>query len=52
MQDLIGQKRNGKEWTEKDYQQWRLNQMGRGARLEALRDKLAERATEAKEVAL
>lgn len=52
MQDLVGQKRNGKEWTEKDYQQWRLNQMGRGARLEALRDKLAERATEAKEVAL
>lgn len=52
MKDLIGQKRNGKEWTEKDYQQWRLNQMGRGARLEALRDKLAERATEAKEVAL
>lgn len=52
MQDLIGQKRNGKEWTEKDYQQWRLNQMGRGTRLEALRDKLAERATEAKEVAL
>jgi hypothetical protein len=52
MQDLIGQKRNGKEWTEKDYQQWRLNQMGRGARLEALRDKLAERATEAKGAAL
>lgn len=52
MKDLIGQKRNGKEWTEKDYQQWRLNQMGRGARLEALRDKLAERATEAKEIAL
>ena len=52
MQDLIGQKRNGKEWTEKDYQQWRLNQMGRGKRLETLRDKLAERATEAKEVAL
>ena len=25
MQDLIGQKRNGKEWTEKDYQQWRRN---------------------------
>lgn len=52
MKDLIGQKRNGKEWTEKDYQQWRMNQMGRGARLEALRDKLAERATEAKELAL
>lgn len=52
MQDLIGQKRNGKEWTEKDYQQWRLNQMGRGKRLETLRDKLAERATEAKEVAI
>lgn len=52
MKDLIGQKRNGKEWTEKDYQQWRLNQMGRGKRLETLRDKLAERATEAKEVAL
>lgn len=52
MKNLIGTVQNGKEWTEQDYRQWRLNQMGRGARLEALRDKLARRMTDAKEVAI
>ena len=40
------------EWTESDYKQWRMAQIGRGARLEALRDKLAQRMTEAKETAI
>lgn len=39
------------EITEQQYKQWRLNQMGRGERFEALRDALAERMTEANEVA-
>lgn len=52
MQKLIGTIQNGKEWTEKDYQQWRLNQIARGARMNALRDKLAKRATEARETAI
>ncbi len=52
MQKLIGTIVNGKEWTEEDYKQWRLAQMGRGERFEALRDKLAERLTNANEVAL
>lgn len=51
MKVLIGQQRNGKTWTEEDYKQWRLNQIGRGKRLEALRDKLAKRMTDAREVA-
>ena len=51
MKKLIGQIVNGKEWTEKDYLQWRLNQIGRGKRFEALRDKIAERMTEANEIA-
>lgn len=52
MKKLIGTVRNGKEWTESDYRQWRMAQIGRGARLEALRDKLAQRMTEAKETAI
>lgn len=52
MQKLIGTIVNGKEWTEEDYKQWRLAQMGRGQRFEALRDKLAERLTNANEVAI
>lgn len=52
MQSLIGSTVNGKEWTERDYKQWRLNQIGRGKRLEALRDKLAERVTQANETAV
>ena len=39
------------EMTKADYQQWRLTQMGRGQRFEALRDKVAERYTQANEVA-
>ena len=34
MRELIGQTVNGKEWTEQDYKQWRLNQIGRGERFE------------------
>lgn len=52
MQKLIGTVVNGREWTEEDYKQWRLAQMGRGQRFEALRDKLAERLTNANEVAI
>ena len=51
MRELIGQTVNGKEWTEQDYKQWRLNQIGRGKRFETLRDQLAERMTKANEVA-
>ena len=35
------------EITEEYYKQWRLNQIGRGRRFEDLRDKLAERFTDA-----
>lgn len=52
MKSLIGTVQNGKEWTEEDYKQWRLNQIGRGRRFEALRDRIAERMTEANEVAI
>lgn len=52
MKDLIGTAVNGKEWTEQDYKQWRLAQIGRGKRFEALRDKVAERMTKANEVAV
>lgn len=47
---LIGTIVNGKKYTEQDYKQWRLTQIGRGKRLEALRDRLAERMTRANEV--
>lgn len=47
---LIGTIVNGREYTEKDYQQWRLAQIGRGKRFEALRDRIAERMTNANEV--
>ena len=40
MKALIGMVQNGKEWTEQDYKLWRLNQIGRGRRYEALREKL------------
>lgn len=49
---LIGAMVNGKEYTEADYKQWRLTQIGRGERFEALRDKMAERMTRANEVAI
>lgn len=48
---LIGTIVNGREYTEKDYQQWRLAQIGRGRRFEALRDRIAERMRTAKDVA-
>lgn len=51
MRALIGTIQNGKEWTEQDYKQWRLAQIGRGRRFEAMRDKVARRATDANEVA-
>ena len=40
------------EITQEHYLQWRLNQIGRGARFEALRDLMAERYTQANEVAV
>lgn len=52
MRSLIGSEVNGKEWTKEDYKKWRLNQIGRGKRMEALRDKIAERVTEANETAV
>ena len=52
MKELIGTVVNGKEWTERDYKQGRLAQIGRGKRFEAMRDKLAERMTKANEVAI
>jgi len=47
---LIGTIVNGREYTVEDYKQWRLAQIGRGKRFEALRDRLAERHTRANEV--
>ena len=52
MKALIGTVQNGKEWTEQDYKLWRLNQIGRGRRYEALRDKIANRYTDANAVAI
>lgn len=48
MQDMLQAGKIDKE----AYKQWRLNQIGRGRRFEQLRDKLAERATHANEVAV
>lgn len=48
---LIGTIVNGREYTEQDYKQWRMAQIGRGKRFEALRDRMAERMTNANEVA-
>ena len=42
---------NAGEMTQVEYTQWRLTQIGRGQRFEALRDKVAERYTQANEVA-
>ena len=39
------------EMSKADYQQWRMTQIGRGQRFEALRDRVAERYTEANETA-
>lgn len=52
MKELVGTVQNGKEWTEQDYKQWRLNQIARGKRFEDLRDKIAERMTKANETAI
>lgn len=52
MKALIGTIQNGKEWTEQDYKQWRLNQIGRGERFDDLAVKVAERYTKANEVAI
>lgn len=38
------------EVSKAEYQQWRMTQIGRGQRFEALRDKVAERYTKANEV--
>lgn len=51
MKKLIGTVQNGREWTEQDYNNWRLAQIGRGERFQALRDKVAERYTKANETA-
>ena len=52
MKALIGSVQNGKEWTEADYKQWRLNQIGRGERYQAMRDRVAHRVTDANAVAV
>lgn len=52
MRALIGTEVNGKVWTEQDYKQWRLNQIGRGERYQALREKIAERMTKANQTAI
>ena len=52
MKALIGAVQNGKEWTETDYKQWRLNQIGRGERYQAMRDRVAHRVTDANAVAV
>lgn len=52
MKALIGTVQNGKEWAEADYKQWRLNQIGRGERYQAMRDKVAHRVTDANAVAV
>lgn len=51
MKKLIGTIQNGREWTEQDYNNWRLAQIGRGERFQALRNKVAERYTKANETA-
>lgn len=52
MKELIGTIVNGKEWTEQDYKQWRLNQIGRGERFKALQKRVAERYTKANQTAV
>ena len=51
MKALIGTVQNGEEWTEAKYKMWRLKQIGRGERFEAMQDKVARRATDARAVA-
>lgn len=52
MKSLIGTVQNGKEWTEADYKRWRINQLARGERFQALKNKLAQRITDANETAV
>ena len=52
MKKLVGTIQNGREWTEQDYINWRLAQIGRGERFKALRDKVADRMTNANETAI
>lgn len=52
MKALIGQTVNGRTWTEQDYAQWRLSQIGRGKRYQALRERIAQRYTRANETAV
>lgn len=49
---LIGTVVNGKEYTEQDYNQWRITQIARGKRFKTIRDQLAERMTHANEIAI
>lgn len=51
MKKLIGTEQNGKTWTEADYRQWRLAQIGRGERFQAMQRRIAERYTNARETA-
>lgn len=52
MKAKIGSTVNGKEFTEQDYKQWRLAQIGRGERFKALQKRIAERYTEANQTAV
>lgn len=52
MRALIGTIQNGKEWTEEDYKQWRLNQIGRQERFETLRNRIADRMERADALAM
>lgn len=49
---VMKEKLDAVEITEQQYKQWRIAQIGRGKRFEALRDKVAERYTNAHEVAI
>jgi len=49
--DMLEKVKNGTV-SEQQYKQWRLTQIGRGNRFIALRDKMAERYTNANEVAI
>lgn len=48
---MVANKQMDQATADKEFKQWRLNQMARGERYEAMRDQLAERATKANEVA-
>lgn len=52
MEAKIGTIVNGKEFTEQDYKQWRLAQIGRGERFKSLQKRIAERYTEANQTAV